>query len=79
MVLEREPRPVVTVADRELAGVAATFADLADLKSPCTHGHSRGVATLAREAGERLRLPPGGVTDLEVAGLLHDVGLGGRL
>jgi HD domain len=74
MVLEGEPRPVVTVPDRELAGVAATFADLADLKSPATHGHSRGVATLARGAGEGLRLPPGGVADLEVAGLLHDVG-----
>ena len=74
MVLEGEPRPVVTVPDRELAGVAATFADLADLKSPATHGHSRGVAALARGAGERLRLPPGGVADLEVAGLLHDVG-----
>ncbi len=74
MVLEGEPRPVVTVPDRELAGVAATFADLADLKSPSTHGHSRGVAALVRGAGERLRLPPGGVADLEVAGLLHDVG-----
>jgi hypothetical protein len=48
MVLEGEPRPVVTVPDRELAGVAVTFADLAGLKSPYTHGHSRGVATLAR-------------------------------
>ena len=54
--------------------VAATFADLADLKTPFTHGHSSGVAALARGAGERLRLPPDSVADLEVAGLLHDVG-----
>ena len=74
LVLEAEPRPVVSVPDRELAGVAAVFADLADLKSPTTHGHSSGVAALARGAGERLRLPPGTVADLEVAGLLHDVG-----
>jgi HD-GYP domain-containing protein (c-di-GMP phosphodiesterase class II) len=74
MVLDAEPPPVVTVPDRDLAGVAATFGDLADLKTPSTHGHSRGVAALARGAGERLRLPPGGVADLEVAGLLHDLG-----
>ena len=60
--------------ERELAGVAGVFADLADLKSPFTHGHSSGVATLARGAGERLRLPPATVADLELAGLLHDVG-----
>jgi HD-GYP domain-containing protein (c-di-GMP phosphodiesterase class II)/DNA-binding CsgD family transcriptional regulator len=74
LVLEAEPDPVVSVPDGQLAEVAATFADLADLKSPSTHGHSSGVAALARGAGERLRLPPAAVADLEVAGLLHDVG-----
>ena len=51
LVLEAEPPPVVLVPERELAGVAAVFADLADLKSPTTHGHSRGVAALARGGG----------------------------
>ena len=74
MALEAEPGPVMSVPDDRLAEVAAVFADLADLKSPFTHGHSRGVAALARGAGERLRLPPAAVADLEVAGLLHDVG-----
>lgn len=74
LVLEAEPRPVVPVPEDRLVEVAATFADLADLKSPFTHGHSAGVAALARGAGERLRLPPATVADLEVAGLLHDVG-----
>ena len=74
MVLEAEPTPVVSVPDGRLAEVAAVFADLADLKSPFTHGHSSGVAALARGAAERLRLPPAAVADLEVAGLLHDVG-----
>jgi HD-GYP domain-containing protein (c-di-GMP phosphodiesterase class II) len=74
LVLEAEPEPVVPVPERDLAGVAGVFADLADLKSPFTHGHSSGVATLARGAGERLRLPPATVADLELAGLLHDVG-----
>jgi HD-GYP domain-containing protein (c-di-GMP phosphodiesterase class II) len=74
LALEAEPRPVIPVPDGRLAEVAAVFADLADLKSPFTHGHSSGVAALARGAGERLRLPPETVADLEVAGLLHDVG-----
>ena len=74
LALAAEPRPVVTVAEDRLVEVAATFADLADLKSPFTHGHSSAVAALARGAGERLRLPPATVADLEVAGLLHDVG-----
>jgi HD-GYP domain-containing protein (c-di-GMP phosphodiesterase class II) len=74
LVLEAEPRPVVSVPEGSLAGVAAVFADLADLKSPFTHGHSSGVAALARGAAERLGLPPAQVADLEVAGLLHDVG-----
>jgi hypothetical protein len=51
LVLEAEPLPVVSVPDQELAGVAAVFADLADLKSPTTHGHSSSVAALARGAG----------------------------
>jgi HD-GYP domain-containing protein (c-di-GMP phosphodiesterase class II) len=72
--LEAEPVPVVTVARPHLVEVAAVFADLADLKSPYLHGHSRGVAALARRAGERLGLPTATVADLEVAGLLHDVG-----
>jgi HD-GYP domain-containing protein (c-di-GMP phosphodiesterase class II) len=74
LALEAEPRPVVPVPDGRVAEVAAVFADLADLKSPFTHGHSSGVGALARGAGERLRLPPAAVADLEVAGLLHDVG-----
>ncbi|MGH3665279.1 MAG: HD domain-containing phosphohydrolase [Egibacteraceae bacterium] len=73
-VLDAEPRPVVSVPGPQLVEVAAVFADLADLKTPYTHGHSSGVAALARGAGERLKLPPADITDLETAGLLHDVG-----
>jgi HD-GYP domain-containing protein (c-di-GMP phosphodiesterase class II) len=67
-----EPRPYVTAPD--LRPVGEVFGDLADLKSPCFLGHSRGVAALAAGAAERLALPVGTRTDLEVAGLLHDVG-----
>ena len=72
VVLDAEPAPHVTVADLRL--VAELFGDLADLKSPYLLGHSRGVAALARGAAERLRLSEETAADLEVAGLLHDVG-----
>ena len=74
VVLAAEPAPVVTVLDPHLIDVATVFADLADLKSPSTHGHSRGVARLARRAGERLGFSDQELETLEIAGLLHDVG-----
>ncbi len=74
LVLEAEPHPVASVLDPALAEVAAVFGDLADLKSPYLHGHSRGVARLARGGGEHLGLASGDLDELELAGLLHDVG-----
>lgn len=74
MVLDAEPAPVMRVPDPRLVDVAAVFADLTDLKTPYTHGHSSGVASLARAAGEQLRLGRGELADLEVAALLHDLG-----
>lgn len=74
IVLDAEPDPVVRVQDPDLSEVAAVFGDLADLKTPYTHGHSREVARLARAAGAELGLAEQEVLDLEVAALLHDVG-----
>lgn len=72
--LESEPAPARVVSTARLPELAAAFGDLADLKTPFTHGHSAGVARLARAAGERLELDPDALTRLEVAALLHDVG-----
>ncbi len=72
IVLDMEPHPHVTVPDLRLVG--EVFGDLADLKSPYFLGHSRAVAALTAGAAEQLRLPTGTRADLEVAGLLHDVG-----
>ena len=73
-ILAIEPEPVREVRAGELPSVAAAFGDLADLKTPFTHGHSGGVARLATAAARRLNLDDGAVAELEVAALLHDVG-----
>lgn len=74
LLLESEPRPVVSVVDPQLVDVVRVFGDLADLKTPWTYGHSRGVATLARATGRELALGRSDLARLEVAGHLHDVG-----
>ena len=58
----------------DLAEVAAAFGDLADVKMPFLHGHSRRVAELASGGARRLGLGAAEVRRIEVAGLLHDVG-----
>jgi HD-GYP domain-containing protein (c-di-GMP phosphodiesterase class II) len=74
LVAATEPSPVVSVMEPELLEVAAVFGDVADVKTPATYGHSRGVAALARAAGERLGRDAGDLDDLEVAASLQDVG-----
>jgi HD-GYP domain-containing protein (c-di-GMP phosphodiesterase class II) len=73
-VLEAEPEPVVEIEVAELPRVAAAFGDLADLKTPWTHGHSRGVARLARAAAAGLRLDAQTAFRLEVSARLQDLG-----
>ena len=73
-VLEVEPDPVRFIAQARLVDVAGAFGDIADLKTPFTHGHSAGVASLARAAGEKLGLESAELSRLHVASLLHDLG-----
>ncbi len=72
-VLDAEPDPVQLVDDTQLEGVARTFGDLVDLKSPFLHGHSAAVADLAAAAAGRLGLADD-VRIVQVAGHLHDAG-----
>jgi len=74
IILELEPAPVIHKSETELVEVSTVFADLADLKTPFTHGHSRGVATLACAAGVRLGLLGPELRSLELGALLHDLG-----
>ena len=55
-LLEAEPEPVVETDRTELADPVRAFGDLADMKTPWTHGHSAGVAKLAGAAAKTLRL-----------------------
>lgn len=73
-VLAAEPRPVRHIASAELDHVARTFADMVDLKSTYTLGHSAEVARLAELAARSLGLPPKDIGDLRRAALLHDLG-----
>jgi HD-GYP domain-containing protein (c-di-GMP phosphodiesterase class II) len=74
LVLATEPTPHAIISDSHLLEAAAAFGDLADLKTPHTHGHSGGVAALAEMAGRGLGLPATDVRHLRLAALLHDLG-----
>ena len=73
-ILEVEPEPPAERSKVELVQVASAFGDLADLKTPFTHGHSKEVARLATTVAERLRLDAATVSRLHLAALLHDLG-----
>jgi HD-GYP domain-containing protein (c-di-GMP phosphodiesterase class II) len=73
-ILEIEPEPVIERKDVELRDIARAFGDVADLKTPYTHGHSSEVARLATTAADGLRLDQTTRAQLEVAALLHDLG-----
>ena len=73
-VIEAEPEPCRRVSESRLDEVARAFADLVDLKSPFTQGHSVGVAELAEAAASDLGLAHNEVVSVRRAGLLHDLG-----
>jgi len=72
--LEIEPRPHAIATEARVDDVALAFAQIADLKSVWTLGHSVGVARIADAAGEALRLPEAERKLLHRAALLHDIG-----
>jgi hypothetical protein len=65
------------LTELELDAAFEAVADFTDLRSPSRAGHSRGVADLAAKAGELCGLPPGSITTLRRAGLVHDIGMHG--
>ncbi len=73
-VIDAEPEPVRMIGASDLDRVLRTFADMVDLKSPYTLGHSSGVAEIAERAARSLGLPDPDVNGLRRAALLHDLG-----
>jgi HD-GYP domain-containing protein (c-di-GMP phosphodiesterase class II) len=73
-VLAVEPVPHRCIPPSRVDEVAGVFADMVDLKTPWTLGHSTGVAALGAAAGELLGFAPDRVVVLRRAGLLHDLG-----
>jgi HD-GYP domain-containing protein (c-di-GMP phosphodiesterase class II) len=73
-VLEVEPSPVRRAPASQLDVIAEVFADLVDLKSSFTLGHSSGVAQLATAAARHVGLDGDRVALLRQAALFHDLG-----
>ena len=69
-----EPALAQGMSGVELEAALAAIADFADLKSPYTTGHSRGVAERAASAALRAGLGEPTAGELRRAGLIHDVG-----
>jgi HD-GYP domain-containing protein (c-di-GMP phosphodiesterase class II) len=69
-----EPALAIRLSGAALDSALAAIADFADLKSPYTTGHSRGVAERAASAALRAGLGERAADELRRAGLLHDVG-----
>lgn len=66
--------PSIPASRAEMLQLARIFSDIVDAKSRFTVSHSKGVAHVARRLGERVGLSAERCDELEIAGLLHDLG-----
>ena len=73
-VIADEPGLTAWMSDAEFDTALEAIADFADLKSPYTIGHSRGVALLAAAAAHDYGLPAEETQLVRRAGLVHDLG-----
>jgi HD-GYP domain-containing protein (c-di-GMP phosphodiesterase class II) len=64
----------ITIDFPQFGHVARLISSIVDAKSHFTAAHSLGVAQLARYLGEHVGLPADALAEVEVAGLMHDVG-----
>jgi HD-GYP domain-containing protein (c-di-GMP phosphodiesterase class II)/DNA-binding CsgD family transcriptional regulator len=73
-VIAAEPALEIELSEAELESALEAIADFADLKSPWTLGHSRGVAELAYAATKLYGLSEYDAELVRRAGLVHDLG-----
>jgi HD-GYP domain-containing protein (c-di-GMP phosphodiesterase class II) len=73
-VLAVEPGPGRVIPATHVVEVARVFADLVDLATPATLGHSTGVAELAATAAAAIGVGADDVGSLRTAALFHDLG-----
>jgi HD-GYP domain-containing protein (c-di-GMP phosphodiesterase class II) len=73
-VIAAEPALAIRLTEAEFDAALEALADFADVKSPYTIGHSRGVADLAAEAARSGGLGDATVRLIRRAGLVHDLG-----
>jgi HD-GYP domain-containing protein (c-di-GMP phosphodiesterase class II) len=73
-ILALEPGERVELSEDRLDRACLAMADFADIKSPYSVGHSRGVAGLAKAAATRCGLSADDVTVIGRAALVHDIG-----
>jgi HD-GYP domain-containing protein (c-di-GMP phosphodiesterase class II) len=73
-LLEAEPEPRKVIRPGALEGVTRAFADMVDIKSPFTVGHSSGVAALVEKAAKTVGCSPADATRLRHLAHLHDLG-----
>lgn len=69
------PKPALReLESADIRQLASIFAVIVDAKSPFTAEHSIGVAHLSRWLAECAQLSPDTCNQLEIAGMLHDLG-----
>ncbi len=73
-VMAAEPARGVRLGEEQVEAALEAIADFADVKSPYTIGHSRGVADLAGEAARVFGLSEPAARQVRLAGLVHDLG-----
>jgi HD-GYP domain-containing protein (c-di-GMP phosphodiesterase class II) len=73
-VIAAEPALADGIAEEDLDEALEAIGEFAELKSPWTMGHARGVAELGARAAGELGLPAGEVAVLRRAGFVQDLG-----
>jgi HD-GYP domain-containing protein (c-di-GMP phosphodiesterase class II) len=74
LLLHRQNLNVRLRLRETVLGVVRCLAATIDAKNPYTAGHSERVARIAVRLGRQMRLPDAFLSDLHLAGLLHDIG-----